>query len=160
MTIMTVVKLCPNIVLNRVFQFEKEFCLDFRIFLCRFGGIHYFLGFRTCFTLILSMVKKRVFRFLSMFFMFFIFRRTLFVHSFCRFVCLVGVGGWGNGASVWVIVCVDRLAGCGLSWGTFLRCMVVYVGCGGLSDLFVLFPPSPVFLKLLLCFVADWFVEY
>jgi hypothetical protein len=93
-------KLCPNIVLNRVFQCEKQFCLDFRIFLCRFGGIHYFLGFRTSFTLILSMVKNVVFGFLSMFFVFFIFRRTLFVHFLCCFVCLVGVGGQGNGASV------------------------------------------------------------
>ncbi len=160
MTIMTVFKLCFNIVLNRVFQCEKQVCLDSCIFLCRFGGIHYFLGFQTCFTLILSMVKKRVFRFLSMFFMFFIFRRTLFVYSLCRFVCLVGVGGWGNGASVWVIVCVDRLADCGSRLGTFMRCIVVNVVCRGLSDLFVLLPSSPVFLKLLLCFLADWFVEY
>jgi hypothetical protein len=41
-----------------------------------------------------------------------------------------------------------------------MRCIVVYVGCRGLSDLFVLLPPSPVFLELPLCFVADWFVEY
>ena len=41
-----------------------------------------------------------------------------------------------------------------------MRCLVVYVGCRGLSDLFVLLPPSPVFLELLLCFVGDWFVEY
>ena len=80
--------------------------------------------------------------------------------SLCRFVCFVWVGGWGNGASVCVFVCVDRLADCDSSWETFMRCMVVYVGCRGLSDLFVLLPPSPVFLELLLCFVADWFVEY
>ncbi len=57
------VKLHPNIVLNRVFQFEKQFCLDFRIFLCQFGRIHYFLGFRTSFTLIFSMVKNVMFGF-------------------------------------------------------------------------------------------------
>ena len=121
MTIMTVFKLCFNIVLNCVFQDEKQVCLDSCIFLYRFGGIHYFLVFRTCFTLVLSMVKKRVFRFLSMFVMFFIFRRTLFVCFLCRFVCFVWVGGWGNGASVCVFVCVDRLAGCGSSWETFMR---------------------------------------
>ena len=95
-----------------------------------------------------------------MFFVFSIFRRTLFVCSLCRFVCFVWVGGWGNGASVCVFVCVDRLADCGSSWETFMRSMVVYVGCRGLSDLFVLLPPSPVFLELPLCFVTDWFVEY
>ncbi len=110
MTIMTVFELGPNIVLNRVFQCEKQFRLDFCTVLNWIGGIHYFLGFRTCFTFSLSMVKNVVFRFLSMFFMFFVFRRTLFVHSLCCCVCLVGVGGWGNGASFWVIVCVVRLA--------------------------------------------------
>ena len=130
------------------------------MFFGRIGGIHYFLGFRTSFTLILSMVKNVVFGFLSMFFVFFVFRRTLVVHFLCRFVCLVGVGGWGSGASFWKFICVVRLADCGSRLGTFMRCIVVYVGCGGLSDLFVLFPPSPVFLELLLCFVADWFVEY
>ena len=78
----------------------------------------------------------------------------------CCFVCLVGLGGWGSGASVWMIVCIDRLADCGSSWETFMRCMVVYVGCRGLSDLFVLLPPSSVFLEFHLCFVTDWFVEY
>ena len=78
----------------------------------------------------------------------------------CRFVCFVWVGGWGNGSSVCVFVCVDLLADCGSSWETFMRSMVVYVGRSGLSDLFVLLPPSSVFLELPLCFVADWFVEY
>ncbi len=80
--------------------------------------------------------------------------------SLCCFVYLVGVGGWGCGASVWVFICVVRLADCGSRWETFLRCMVVHVGFRGLSDLFVLFPLSPVFLELPLCFVVDWFVEY
>jgi hypothetical protein len=83
-----------------------------------------------------------------------------FLYFLCRFVCLMGVGGWGSGASFWMFICFVRLADCGSRLGTFMRCMVVYVGCGGLSDLFVLLPPSPVFLELLLCFVADWFVEY
>ncbi len=161
MTIMTVFELGPNIVLNRVFQCEKQFCLDLCTVLNWIGGVHYFLGFRTsCFTSGLSMVKNVVFRLLSMFFMFFVFRRTLFVHSLCRFVCLVGVEGWGSGASFWVIVCVVRLADCGSSLGTFMSCIVVNVVCRGLSDLFVLFLPSPVFLKLLLRFLADWFVGY
>ena len=95
-----------------------------------------------------------------MFFVFFIFRRTLFVCFLCRFVCLVGLGGWGSGASVWMIVCIDRLADCGSSWEKFIRSMVVHVGCSGFSDLFVLLPPSPVFLELPLCFAADWFIEY
>jgi hypothetical protein len=86
------------------------------------------------------------------------------VQSLCRFVCLVGVGGWGSGASFWVIVCVVQLADGGSRWDTVMRCttssIVVYVVCRGLSDLFVLLPPSPVFLELPLCFVADWFVEY
>ncbi len=76
------------------------------------------------------------------------------------FCMLGGSRGWGNGASVWVIVFVDRLADCGSRWDTFTRCMVVFVGCRGLSDLFVLLPPSPVFPELSLCIVADWFVEY
>ena len=104
--------------------------------------------------------QKRRVRILSMFFMFFIFRRTLFVCFLCRFVCFVGVGGWGSGASFWVFVCVVRFADCGSRLGTFMRCIVVNVVCRVFSDLFVLLPPSPVFLKLLLCFVADWFVEY
>ena len=105
------------------------------------------------------MVKNVVFGFLSMFFVFFVFRRTPFVHFLCLFVCLVGVGGWGSGASFWRFICVVRLADCGSGLRTFMLCMVVYVGCGVLSDLFVLLPPSPVFLELLLCFVGDWFVE-
>ncbi len=82
------------------------------------------------------------------------------MHFLCCFVCLVGVGGWGSGASFWVIVCVVRLADCGSRLGTFMRCIVVNVVCRVLSDLFVLLPPSPVFLKFILCFVADWFVGY
>ena len=78
----------------------------------------------------------------------------------CRFVCLVGLRGWGSGGSVWMIVPYDRLADCGSSWETFMRSMVVHVGCSGFSDLFVLLPPSPVFLELPLCFAADWFIEY
>jgi hypothetical protein len=123
MTIMTVVKLvCPNTILNRVFQCTRQFCLDFRISFCRFCEIHYFVGFLTSFTLILSMVENVMFGFLSMFFMFFIFIscRTLFVHFHCCFACLVGVGGWGSGASVWVIVCVVRLADCGSRLGTYV----------------------------------------
>ncbi len=106
------------------------------------------------------MVKNVVFGFLSMFFVFFVFCRTLFLHFLCRFVWLVGFGGWGSGASFWRFICVVRLADCGSGLRTFILCMVVYVGCGVLSDLFVFLPPSPVFLELLLCFVADWFVEY
>ncbi len=47
-----------------------------------------------------------------------------------------------------------------MPYDTFMRCIVVFVGCRGLSDLFVFLPPSPVFLKFPLCIFADWFVEY
>jgi hypothetical protein len=112
MTIMTVFKLCPNIVLNRVFQCEKQFCLDSFIFLCRFGGINYFLGFRTCFTLILSMVKKVVFGFLSMFFMLLIFLPDPFFALPLLFCMLGGsreVGQWCFFLGVFMCRLVGRL---------------------------------------------------
>jgi hypothetical protein len=134
MTIMTVFKLFPNIVLNRVFQCEKQFCLDFCILFCRFSGIHYFLGFRSIIHWVWAWSKTSCLGFCRCFSCSLFFAGPFLCASF------VVLYAW------WESRGVVRLADCGSRWDTFMRCMVVYVGCRGLSDLFVLLPPSPSFV--------------
>jgi hypothetical protein len=72
----------------------NSFVLALLFFVCRqIGGIYCFLVFRTCFRIYLSVVKNVLFRFLSMFFLFCLFCRSLIFVLSLWFVCLL-MGQW------------------------------------------------------------------